>query len=86
MNDLPRFTWDTAPPADRKVEAETMSATAKGMSDLRASLAAVGIKLDDQEIVNRFGISVAPGKPVALPGGEQTPPGNDDGKESKQAA
>lgn len=65
LSDLPRFSWDTAPPADRKVEAETMSATAKGISELRRALADAGIKLDVQEIVSRAGITTAPGAPDA---------------------
>lgn len=65
LANLPRFTWDTAPPADRKVEAETMSATAKGIADLRRALADAGIKLDVAEIVSRGGITVAKGAPDA---------------------
>jgi hypothetical protein len=69
LNDLPRFTWDTKPPADRKVEAETMSATAKGVTELREALARAGINLDVGEIVSRFGITTKPGAPdkSALP-------------------
>lgn len=63
LADLPRFAWDTAPPADRKVEADTMSATAKGIADLRRALADAGIKLDVNEIVSRFGITTAKGAP-----------------------
>lgn len=63
LNDLPRFNWDTAPPADRKVEAETMSATAKGIAELRRALADAGIKLNVDEVVSRFGITVSPGAP-----------------------
>lgn len=67
LNDLPRFAWDTKPPADRKVEAETMSATARGITELREALAAADINLDVDEIVSRFGISIAAGKPPPPP-------------------
>lgn len=66
MNNLPRFMWDTKPPADRKVEAETMSATAKGITELRQALAESGIDLDVNELVSRFGITVT-GKEPELP-------------------
>jgi phage gp29-like protein len=63
LDDLPRFGWDTKPPADRKVEAETMSATAKGITELRKALADSNLKLDVEEIVSRFGVPVAAGAP-----------------------
>lgn len=63
IEDLPRFGWDTKPPSDRKVEAETMSATAKGIVELRKALADSGMKLDVNEIVSRHGIAIAPGAP-----------------------
>jgi hypothetical protein len=70
LDDLPRFAWDTKPPADRKVEAETMSATAKGIVELRKALADSAIKLDVPAIVARYGIATAPGAPE-VSGAEQ---------------
>lgn len=63
LEDLPRFVWDTKPPGDRKVEAETMSVTAKGITELREALARAGINLDVDEIVSRFGITIKDGPP-----------------------
>lgn len=65
LRDLPQMAWDIAAPTDRKLEAETMSAMAKGIRELRSILAEAGKKLDVDTLVNRFGIAIAEGAPDA---------------------
>jgi len=63
LQNTARVEWDTAPPADRKTEAEALGAVGKSIVELRTALEAAGIELNVQEVIDRFGIPIQ-GKPV----------------------
>lgn len=60
LNPPTRVAWDTRPPADLKAAAETISAAAKAIVDMRAALDGdeEEIPLDTREILAEFGIPV----------------------------
>ncbi len=59
LDKSPRVEWDIAPPEDRKAEAEGLQAIAGAIDSLSTALAAHGLELDADEVINRFGIPVA---------------------------
>lgn len=61
-----RVEWDIAPPADRKADADVFTSVAAAITSLRPVLAAGGITLDTNEIVQRFGVPLLPGKPPEI--------------------
>lgn len=83
----PRLEWDIAPPADRKADADAITAVSNAITSIRPVLAAGGVTLDTDALINRFGIPIKPGQPpditepsaeVKEPSGE-TPPDTDKG-------
>jgi hypothetical protein len=50
--------WDTRPPANRKAEAESVSAGAKAIQDAREALAKEGIESDSRALAARFALPV----------------------------
>ena len=66
IDDLPRLEWDTAPPADQETEAKAMKAGAEALEKLQQVLAKLGIRLDEKEIVSRFGWPTSPGAPIEV--------------------
>ncbi len=48
--------WDTRPPADRKAEADAMSAAAAAINATNTALAPYGLRVDAKEMVTRFKI------------------------------
>jgi hypothetical protein len=48
--------WDTRPPADRKAEADAMSAAAAAIDAANTALAPYGLRVDAKEIATRFKI------------------------------
>lgn len=50
--------WDTKPPADLKVEADSISAAAKAITDANDALGNYGMRIDAREIMTRFKIPV----------------------------
>lgn len=67
-----RVEWDIAPPADRKADADALTAVGTAITTVRPILAAGGITLDTDALVNRFGIPIVPGKPPTIT--EPVPP------------
>jgi hypothetical protein len=63
-DDLVRVSWDTAPPADRVVEAESLSKAAGAIVSLTEAVTAAGYELDTEEILRRFGVPLT-GKKIA---------------------
>jgi hypothetical protein len=57
-DEMATMSWDTRPPADRKSEAEAMSATAKAVQELAAELAKHGLKLNVAELLERAKVPV----------------------------
>jgi hypothetical protein len=62
-----RVEWDTAPPADRKTEAEALKGVGDAIIGLAAALEAQGQKLNVNELVSRFGIPVIGQETPAVP-------------------
>jgi hypothetical protein len=58
LGHVARVSWDTRPPADLKVGAESLTASAKALTDLTAALQAHGLKLDVSAVASRFAIPV----------------------------
>lgn len=59
LDESPRVAWDTDPPADRQTEATAMSAVAKAIDDLSTVLAKLGLALDVEEVIRRFGVPIS---------------------------
>lgn len=86
---LPRVSWDTSPPVDRTAEATSLKTTAEAMQALAPVLAAAGIELDAQAMVDRFGVPITgkeiPPEPLGATvasdetGSEGLPPGGPTG-------
>ena len=66
LADCPRVEWDIAPPADRKADADAITAVASAITTMRPVLAAGGVTLDVDALINRFGIPVTSGKPPEI--------------------
>ena len=73
LNDPPRMSWDTAPPTDQKDLADSMQKGAAALEKLQQVLASLGVRLDHEEIIARFGWTVAPGAPLEV----KPPPGSE---------
>ncbi len=58
--------WDTRPPADRKAEADAISAASKAITEANAALAPYGLRVDAKEMVTRFKIPYTVIGPPAL--------------------
>jgi hypothetical protein len=66
LEECPRVEWDIAPPADRKADADAITAVASAITTMRPVLAAGGVTLDTDALVNRFGIPTKPGAPPEI--------------------
>lgn len=60
--DMPRISWDTDPPDDRKTEADALSSVSDAIGKLRLLLAASGKRLDEDLLFSKFGVPIVPGK------------------------
>lgn len=67
LRDCPTVEWDVAPPRDRKVEAEVLSALGAGVQALRAALAGSGRDVDVVAFCERFGVPLRDAEAVAAP-------------------
>jgi hypothetical protein len=56
LEDSPRTEWDTKPPEDQKLLADTLKATADAIIRLREALRAAGLEPDAVELARRAGI------------------------------
>jgi len=73
--------WDTRPPANRKEEAEALTAAATAIAACRAQAQADGLTLDTKTLYARFAVPLlAPAPTPALPAGT---PANDDASEEQ---
>lgn len=81
LEDLPRLSWDTAPPMDQKAMSDALTGASKAIEGLQRVLATLGVRLDHEELIARFGIPTKPGAPieVAPPPGSEPFGGGDEG-------
>jgi len=67
--------WDSRPPADRKAEADAMSACAKAIEDMNKQLAPHGLCVDVREMTTRYKVPVvAIQVPAQVPANDTAPP------------
>lgn len=67
---IPKIMWDTTPPDDKKVNADTISTFATAL----AALAASGFPLDIQTFAQQFGVPMIPGETKLKPPAQAVPP------------
>jgi hypothetical protein len=61
LADSVRLEWDIAPPADRKADADALTAVGTAIEKLTEQLQAAGVELDIKEMVSRFGVPIVLG-------------------------
>lgn len=67
LDKSPRYEIDTTPPKDLEAEGRALTGVATAITSLRDALAASDMRLDVTELVQRYGVPIAPGKPDVAP-------------------